>query len=161
VSFRQPLARRGNVARRTERLAEHHAESTRPYSLDRDQSSSAQAKPGDDGALGLLNMKPVDHAEVVVRFKTLSAEGDQAAGVVFHYIDPSNYYVMVASAKEESCTLYRVREGKKKKIDFKDVIVSPMTWHELRVIFAQDKYTVLLDGDLALGATIPASRLPA
>ena len=110
-----------------------------------------QAKPGDDAALGLLPLKPVDHGEVVVRFKTLSTEGEQAAGIVFRYQDATNYYVIAASAKDESCTLYRVREGKRKKIDFKDVIVSPLTWHELRVIFAQDKYTALVDGDLVLG----------
>jgi hypothetical protein len=110
-----------------------------------------QVKPGDDAALGLLHAKPVDHGEVVVRFKTLAAEGEQAAGIVFHYKDPSNYYVMVASAKDESCTLYRVREGKRKKIDSKDVIVSPLTWHELRVIFAKDSSTALVDGELTLG----------
>jgi hypothetical protein len=110
-----------------------------------------KAKPGDDAALGLLNAKPVDHGEMVVRFKTLATEGDQAAGMVFHYQDSSNYYVMVASAKDESCTLYRVLEGKRKKIDSKDVIVSPLTWHEFRVVFAQDKYTALVDGELVLG----------
>jgi hypothetical protein len=111
-----------------------------------------KAKSGDDAALGLLDVKPVDHGEVVVRFKTRSTDGDQAAGIVFHYKDLSNYYVMVASAKDESCTFYRVRDGKRKKIDSKDVIVSPLAWHEFRVIFTQDKYTALVDGELVLGA---------
>ncbi len=112
---------------------------------------SLKTKPGEDTALGIINTKPVEHGEVAVRFKTLSTEGDQAAGIVFRYQDPSNYYVIAASAKDESCALYRVRNGKRKKIDSKDVIVSPLSWHELRVIFTQDKYTALVDGELALG----------
>jgi len=119
-----------------------------------------KVKPGDDAAVGLLHAKPIDHGEVVVQFKTLATEGEQAAGIVFRYQDASNYYVIVASALDESCTLYRVREGKRKKIDAKDVIVSPLTWHELHIIFAQDKFTALVDGELALGVKDSSIKAP-
>jgi hypothetical protein len=119
-----------------------------------------RAKPDEDAALGLLDIKPVDHGEVAVRFKTLTTNGDQAAGIVLRYQDPSNYYVIVASAKEESCTLYRMRDGKPKTIDSQDAIVTPMTWHELRVTFAQDKFTAILDEELVLGTKDSGLKAP-
>jgi hypothetical protein len=113
---------------------------------------SLKTKPGEDYTVGLLNDVLLDHGEVVVRFKTLTTDGDQAAGIVFRYKDPQNYYVIVASAKDESCALYRVKRGKHKIIDSQDIIVSPLSWHKLHITFVQEKFTAFVDGELALGA---------
>ncbi len=112
---------------------------------------SLTPKPGEDYSVGLLNDILLDHGEVAIRFKTLTTEGDQAAGIVFRYKDPQNYYMMIASAKDEMCALYRVKGGKRKKIDSQDVIVTPLTWHKLHITFVQENYTAFVDGELALG----------
>jgi 3-keto-disaccharide hydrolase len=109
------------------------------------------AKPGENFALALLDDVRLDHGEVAVRFKALSGEEDQAAGIVFRYKDPQNYYVIVANAREDTCALYRVKNGKRKPLDSKDVIVTPFVWHELRITFAKGTYTALVDRQLILG----------
>ena len=101
--------------------------------------------------LWLLDNEKRQNGEAVVRFKTLAIEGDQDAGIIFRYQDTKNYYTLVASAKDETCALYRVRDGDWKKIDSQDAIVTPLTMHELRIIFAQDRFTAMLDGQLVLG----------
>ena len=93
----------------------------------------------------------LDHGEVAVRFKALSGEGDQTAGIVFRYKDPQNYYIIVANSREDACALYRVKKGKRKLLDTKDVIVTPFLWHELRITFAKGTYTALMGKELVLG----------
>ncbi len=112
---------------------------------------SGKASPGENFALALLDNVMLDHGEIAVRFKAQSGEEDQAAGIVYRYKDPQNYYVIRANSKEDNVALYRVKKGKRKLLDSKDVIVSPYTWHELRITFAKENYTALLDGELILG----------
>ncbi len=112
---------------------------------------SGKAKPGENFALLLLDNVVMAHGEIAVRFKALSGDEDQAAGIVYRYKDPQNYYVIRANSKEDNCVLYRVKKGKRKLLDEKNVIVSPYTWHELRVTFANENYTALIDGELILG----------
>ena len=112
---------------------------------------SGKANPGENFALALLDNVALDHGEIAVRFQALAGDEDQAAGILYRYQDPRNYYVIRASSKEDNCALYRVKKGKIKLLDSKDVIISPYTWHELRITFAKDTYTALMDGELILG----------
>jgi hypothetical protein len=110
-----------------------------------------ESKTGEEYAVGLLNDVMIDHGEIAIRFKTLSTEGDQEAGIVFRYKDPQNYYVITASAKDETCTLYRMKGGKRKMLNSQEVIVTPLTWHKLHITFVQENFTAFVDGELALG----------
>ncbi len=49
---------------------------------------------------------------VSVRFKPLAGERDQAAGLVWRYKDPENYYIVRANALEDNVVLYKVEQGK-------------------------------------------------
>ena len=100
----------------------------------------------------LIDKSSRESGEAAVKFKVMRADGDQEIGIVFRYQDPKNFYVIVASAKDESCSLYRMKDGKRKKIDTKDAIVSPLTWHELWITFTKDKFTAIIDRELVLGA---------
>ncbi len=111
----------------------------------------AKVTTSDHDTLLLLNKIQRETGEVAVRLKTLRVEGDQDAGVVVRYQDPRNFYVVVVSAKDESCALERVEDGKTKRIGAQDIPVSPLAWHELRVLFVQNRFTALLDGELVLG----------
>jgi hypothetical protein len=53
------------------------------------------------------------NVDVSVRFKPVSGNGDQAAGLVWRYQDVNNYYIVRANANENNVTLYKVESGKR------------------------------------------------
>jgi hypothetical protein len=112
---------------------------------------SGRARPGDNFALALLDGVRMDHGEAAVKFKAISGDQAQSAGVVWRYKDPQNFYLAEASAKDDNCSVYRVKKGKCKLLGTQAIIVSPFAWHEIRAVFVDDDYTVLLDGQLAVG----------
>jgi len=120
---------------------------SRPYVL----AQSGKADPGENFALALLKGPLLEHGEVAVRFKAVGGEQDQAAGIVWRYQDPQTYYVVRANAREDNCSVYRVKKGLRKLLDEKPVVVLPYTWHELRLIFVGKNYTAFLDGEAVLG----------
>jgi hypothetical protein len=92
---------------------------------------------------------------ISVRFKALSGKIDQAAGIVWRYRDPANYYVARANALEENVVLYKVEGGKRSDLDpvdsglfayGKKAPVRSGGWHELRVEVKGDLFRVSLDG---------------
>src|SRR5215467_14162531 len=48
---------------------------------------------------------------VSVAFKTVDGVVDQAAGIVWRYQDPNNYYIVRANALESNVVLYKVENG--------------------------------------------------
>ncbi len=123
-------------------------------------AQTGAAKPGENFALALLEGIVLAHGEVAVRFKALSGEEDQAAGIVWRYQNPQTYYVVRANAKEDNCSVFRVKKGKRKEIDTQAAIVTPLTWHELRLSFVKENFTVSLDGELVLGGKDKSFRTP-
>ena len=51
--------------------------------------------------------------DLSVSFKPLSGRVDQAAGLVWRYRDPDNYYVVRANALEDNVVLYKVENGER------------------------------------------------
>jgi len=114
-------------------------------------AQSGKAEPGENFALAILDGKILQFGEAAVRFKTVNGEEDQAAGIVWRYKDPQTYYVVRANAREDNCSVYRVKQGKRKLLESQSIIVSPYIWHDLRIIFVNDKFTAFFDGELVLG----------
>ena len=92
---------------------------------------------------------------IQVRFKALSGRIDQAAGLVWRYRDPENYYVVRANALERNVVLYKVERGKRSDLKpvgaglfayGKEAPVRPEVWQELRVEVTGDTFRVFLDG---------------
>lgn len=50
---------------------------------------------------------------ISVRFRAVSGTRDQAAGIVWRYRDPDNYYIVRANALENNIVLYKVENGKR------------------------------------------------
>ena len=48
-----------------------------------------------------------------MRFKAIAGRVDQAAGLVWRYTDPDNYYVVRANALEDNVVLYKVEKGRR------------------------------------------------
>lgn len=90
-----------------------------------------------------------------VRFKAISGEVDQAAGIVWRYRDPDNYYIVRANALESNVVLYKVEKGVRTDLDpvgsgllayGKKASVKSGAWQELRVEVKGDLFRVFLDG---------------
>jgi hypothetical protein len=95
-----------------------------------------------------------EDVSLAVRFKTLSGEVDQAAGLVWRYRDPSNYYLVRANALEGNVVLYKVANGKRsdlKPVDGglfaygKDAEVEAHRWHTLKFDADGPRFRVTLD----------------
>lgn len=93
--------------------------------------------------------------DVSVRFKPISGAVDQAAGIVWRYRDPHNYYVVRANALEDNVVLYKVAGGKRTDLDprgsglftyGKPVEVPAGVWSTLLVVARGPVFTVSLNG---------------
>ena len=90
-----------------------------------------------------------------VRFKAISGRVDQAAGLVWRYLDENNYYVVRANALEDNVVLYKIEKGKRSSLAPKgtpartygvDQDVPADQWNTLTVRFKGPLFTVWLDG---------------
>ena len=90
-----------------------------------------------------------------VRIKAISGTVDQAAGIVWRYQNPDNYYVVRANALENNVVLYKMESGKRtdlKPVDAgwfaygKDVSIPAGTWNELRVVVRGKRFSAFLNG---------------
>jgi len=61
--------------------------------------------------LAIWSGATIRNGEVSVAFKAVSGTVDQAAGIVWRYQDPNNYYIMRANALENNIVLYKVVKG--------------------------------------------------
>lgn len=113
---------------------------------------NGSAEPGDNFALALLDGVQLQNGEAAVRFKIMAGDARQDAGIVWRYRDTKNYYMMAASGIDESCSVYRVRKGRRKLIATNSATITPYTWHEMQIIFVSDHYTALIDGEITLGS---------
>jgi len=93
--------------------------------------------------------------DVSVRFRTVSGRVDQAAGLVWRYRGPDNYYVVRANALEDNVVLYKVENGKRIDLPVKgvsgktygvDADVPRQAWGTLRVTARGPLFEVYLDG---------------
>ncbi len=90
-----------------------------------------------------------------VRFKTISGRVDQAAGLVFRYLDENNYYIVRANALERNVVLYKLEKGKRSSLAPKgtpagtygvDLEVPGGQWSTLSVRFEGPLFTVSFNG---------------
>lgn len=66
--------------------------------------------------LGEIRTADVD---LSVRFKPISGQVDQAAGLVWRYQDANNYYIVRANALENNVVLYKVENGRRADLPLK------------------------------------------
>jgi hypothetical protein len=90
-----------------------------------------------------------------VKFKAISGRGDQAAGLVWRYQDPDNYYIVRANALEDNVVLYKVEKGERIALAPKGTPsntygvkhpVPKQTWSTLSVVFQGNVFTVGFNG---------------
>jgi hypothetical protein len=98
----------------------------------------------------------VRDGEVRVAFKMISGTVDQAAGVVWRYRDPNNYYIARANALEKNVVLYKVEKGIRQSIAPKGLpsraygvkhAIPSGVWTRLRVTFSGSLFQVFLNDE--------------
>lgn len=89
--------------------------------------------------------------DATLRFKPVSGSRDQVAGFVFRAQSASDYYVVRVNARDNSVRLYRMDKGKRSQLGTKEAPVELGKWHSLRVIAANDRIEVALDGKPLFG----------
>jgi hypothetical protein len=91
--------------------------------------------------------------DATLRFKPVSGVRERVAGFMFRAQSANDYYVVRASALDNSVRFYRMEKGKRRGIGGKDVPIESGKWHSLRVIAANDSFEVMLDGVSLFSAT--------
>ena len=66
----------------------------------------------------LADVKTAD-VDLSVRFRPVSGQVDQAAGLVWRYQDENNYYIVRANALENNVVLYKVQNGQRTDLPVK------------------------------------------
>lgn len=106
--------------------------------------------------LAIYQPVTIRDGELSVRFKPVSGQVDQAAGLVWRYRDAGNYYLVRANALENNVVLYKVENGERTSIPPEDRasrsygvkhVVPSRTWSELKVVFSGAAATVYLNGE--------------
>jgi hypothetical protein len=106
--------------------------------------------------LAIWDRTTIRNGEVSVAFKAVDGSIDRAAGIVWRYRDPNNYYIVRANALENNVVLYKVEAGVRLSIAPKGLPsrsygvtheVPAARWNTLRVTFKDSLFTVFLNGD--------------
>ncbi|HXW84571.1 MAG TPA: hypothetical protein VEJ86_09210 [Candidatus Binataceae bacterium] len=78
---------------------------------------------------------------------------DCSGGVVFRYVDPSNYYALVAGCPSDYFTLSRVSDGKVEVLQQKVVPTDQGAWYKIKVNAQGDHFTCYDDNKMVFDAT--------
>jgi hypothetical protein len=106
--------------------------------------------------LAILDRIVLRDGEVSVAFKTVDGAVDQAAGIVWRYQDPNNYYIVRANALENNVVLYKVENGVRLSIAPKGLPsrsygvkheIPRRQWNTLKVAFQNSSFVVSLNGE--------------
>jgi len=129
------------------------------WTIEKDDSAPSKPhvlKQGGEAAYPLCihNGAALKDGFVEVKFKPISGEEDQAAGLIWRVKDADNYYVCRANALEGNVVLYKTVEGKRSSLDIVGRkggygVKAPVPkgeWSTLRVEFSGEKMTVKLNG---------------
>lgn len=96
------------------------------------------------------------NGEVSVLFKAVEGQVDRAAGIVWRYQGPNNYYIVRANALENNVVLYKVENGVRLSLAPKGLPsraygvkheVPSGKWHTLRVVFQDGLFTVFFNDE--------------
>jgi hypothetical protein len=90
------------------------AEGTNKYLAQLDTDRTSARFP----VAALADIKAVN-VDLSVRFRPISGQVDQAAGLVWRYQDENKYYIVRANALENNVVLYKVQDGERTDLPVK------------------------------------------
>lgn len=101
----------------------------------------------------LADVRAAD-VDLSVRFRPISGQVDQAAGIVWRFQNEDNYYIVRANARENNVVLYKVERGKRTDLPLKGegrtygktAPVPAAQWSTLRVVATGPLFEVYFNG---------------
>ncbi len=93
----------------------------------------------------VANQPVLADVETSVKVSVTGGTEGRSAGLVWRYQDPGNYYVAAYNRGENTLDVWRVKDGKRKRIGTGEGEAGP-AWHEIRVDMKGDRITAYLDG---------------
>jgi hypothetical protein len=93
------------------------------------------------------------NVEVVVRFKPVAGQVDQAGGIAVRLAGPDDYYVVRANALEDNVRFYHVVKGRRTELRGVNITVAANVWHTLVLRAEGDRFTITFDGKELFTAT--------
>lgn len=104
--------------------------------------------------VAVLDDLTANDIDLSVRFRPVSGEVDQAAGLVWRYQDEDNYYIVRANAREDNVVLYKVENGRRTDLPLKGegrtygkkAPVPSGEWSTLRLVATGNRFEVYLNG---------------
>ncbi|MBI3983080.1 MAG: hypothetical protein HY337_09220 [Gemmatimonadetes bacterium] len=117
----------------------------------------AQIDPDRTGSrfpVAVLDGMTAANVELTVRFKPVSGQVDQAAGLVWRFQDEDNYYIVRANARENNVVLYKVENGRRTDLPLKGegrtygkpADVPAGQWSTLRLVANRNVFEVYFNG---------------
>jgi hypothetical protein len=104
--------------------------------------------------LAIWDRASLQDGELLVAFKTVDGSIDQAAGIVWRYQDPNNYYIVRANALANNVVFYKVENGVRTSIAPKGLpsrsygvkhLIPSGRWNNLKISFAGAKIAVFFN----------------
>lgn len=109
--------------------------------------------PGPLFNLCIADDSKLQDLDLSTAFKAVDGKVDQGGGVVWRYVDASNYYIARFNPLEENFRLYKVVDGKRMQLATKEGLKAPVgVWHTLAVRMKGDAIECALNGKKQLEA---------
>lgn len=121
------------------------ADATAP-SQPNDVQVTDNANSGSTFSLLVANQPVLANLETSVKIKALGGNEAQGGGLVWRYQDSNNYYVATWNRADNALDVWRVKDGKRKRIGTGVVDADPAAWHEIRVEMKGERISAYFDG---------------
>lgn len=97
-------------------------------------------------SLLIANQPVLADLETSVKIKALGGQESPGAGLIWRYQDSANYYVAAWSKTDNALDVWRIKDGKRKRIGTGVVDADTSGWHEIRVEMKGDRINAFFDG---------------
>jgi hypothetical protein len=98
----------------------------------------------------IYNKETFDDFKLTTQFKVVSGVAELMAGIVFRYQNPSNFYVIRASALGHNIRFYKVVNGVRGNLLGPEMDIATNIWHTLAIQCQGNQFMFWLDGHLAM-----------
>lgn len=116
-------------------------------------AETSRDQTSDRFPLAILDRFTAKNVDISVRFKPVAGRVDQAAGLMVRVRDANNYYIARANALEDNVRLYKVVNGHRQQFAGKNIEVPQGTWQTLGLIAEENRFAVMLNGEVLFTAT--------
>lgn len=106
----------------------------------------ARSQIGNHFPMLVLNGDTYSDFTFSTRFKIVSGDIAKMAGIVFRYQDDKNYYVLMASVRDNRFWFFKMVNGQRGPLIGPQVPIGENEWHEMSVQCEGNHFHFLLDG---------------